>query len=584
MRRLLLALLALCFCLRAAAVPLADFIVTDYGAAPGGADCTGAFQQALDAAFRAGGGSVFVPSGEYTLRGTLKIRSGVYLTGTHQAPPTQRNDHFAEQNKTYNGSALRVYAGRNRPGSAAFITMEGSTCGVKGFIISYPEWSSETVPPVPYPPCIAGYTGDDQSVQDCQLVNPYEGIRLSGVGRSYIRNVQGYPIKRGLYIDKCYDISRVENCHFWPFGVAYDQNDKYVDWINRHGVAFEFGRSDWQYVYNCFCFGYGAGYKFSRSDAGFCNGSFLGLGADSCANALLVQESGTLLITNGEFVGRWSSPDSCQVEILKTARYKVSLMNCSFWGDVGRPCIRTASPDGLLSVINCHFENHNAPCIDMKGGWGVIQGNSFSDRTPQIVLDAGVRSAVVTGNMCPSGVRVDNRVGGRARIAQNSPGLPDTLTAEQKKNYMVDVGSSHDGRFLSGFYPGDEAAEFGTGGTKRWSGEGHKITLPVNKNTRYTVTFSIFVPEPAFQEGCGMLLDGRLALPVGKAGENNVCCVVNTGSSAELVFTPRFRYWSPGDIYGSADHRRLGIALREIRVISEPGARVFSANIMDYEE
>ncbi|MBO4547932.1 MAG: hypothetical protein J5758_01825, partial [Abditibacteriota bacterium] len=223
-------------------------------------------------------------------------------------------------------------------------------------------------------------------------------------------------------------------------------------------------------------------------------------------------------------------------------------------------------------------------CIEMKGGRGVIQGNSFSERTPQIVLDSGVRSAIVTGNMCPSGVKVDNRIGSKAQIALNSPGLPDAMTAEQRKNYVVDVGSSHDGTFLTGFNPGDEAAEFRTGGTKRWSGKDCRITLPVNKNTRYTVTFSIFVPEPAWEEGCGMLLDGRLALPVKKAGENNVYCVVDSGSREELAFTPRFRYWSPRETYGSADGRTLGIALREIKVVSDPENRLFSANIMDYME
>ncbi|MBR4749940.1 MAG: hypothetical protein IK083_10280, partial [Abditibacteriota bacterium] len=58
-------------------------------------------------------------------------------------------------------------------------------------------------------------------------------------------------------------------------------------------------------------------------------------------------------------------------------------------------------------------------------------------------------------------------------------------------------------------------------------------------------------------------------------------CVVNSGNNTELVFTPKFKYWNPKDT-GSADDRWIGIGLREIRVISDSKARVFSANNMDY--
>src|SRR5690606_4376829 len=102
-----------------------------------------------------------------------------------------------------------------------------------------------------------------------------------GAARFLVRNVYGYPSFRGLYVDDCYDIGRVENCHFWPFGVRGGAS-AYTEWINANVVAFEFGRSDWQYVVHTFCFGYGVGYKFSTKENGSCNGSFVGIGADCC--------------------------------------------------------------------------------------------------------------------------------------------------------------------------------------------------------------------------------------------------------------------------------------------------------------
>ena len=41
-----------------------------------------------------------------------------------------------------------------------------------------------------------------------------------------------------------------------------------------------FARSDWEYVFNTFAFGYAIGYHFIASKEGSCNGNFLGIGKD----------------------------------------------------------------------------------------------------------------------------------------------------------------------------------------------------------------------------------------------------------------------------------------------------------------
>ena len=101
--------------------------------------------------------------------------------------------------------------------------------------------------------------------------------------------------------DGIFDIGRLENVHFNPW---WSVKPKLLQWQIENGEAFIFGRSDWEYVLNTFCFGYRVGYKFMRSEAGVCNGNFLGLGADACCTAVLVEQSAPygLLITNGQFV------------------------------------------------------------------------------------------------------------------------------------------------------------------------------------------------------------------------------------------------------------------------------------------
>lgn len=104
--------------------------VTNYGAVTGTADCTLAFQSAINAAKAAGGGTVFVPGGEYTLKGSLTIPSGVELRGTFDGA------HYG--NSTTKGSVLYVYANKDNADAAAFITL-GENAGVRGLTIVYPE-------------------------------------------------------------------------------------------------------------------------------------------------------------------------------------------------------------------------------------------------------------------------------------------------------------------------------------------------------------------------------------------------------------------------------------------------------------
>ena len=86
-----------------------------------------------------------------------------------------------------------------------------------------------------------------------------------------------------------------------------------------------FGRSDWEYVFNTFAFGYAIGYHFINTPTGQMNGNFLGIGADLSINASVqvdASQAPGILITNGEFTAfhskTWlphSSIESAQVVV-----------------------------------------------------------------------------------------------------------------------------------------------------------------------------------------------------------------------------------------------------------------------------
>ncbi|MHB1458038.1 MAG: glycosyl hydrolase family 28-related protein [Armatimonadota bacterium] len=391
-------------------------------------DNTAIFQQLLDEAGKAGGGIVNVPTGQFCIKGNLVIPGGVTLQGTFRVPPSNRHD----LNPRLLGTVLLAYAGRGKPEEKPFIRLGGNMSTVAGMIITYPEWKQSDVPPIPYPPAILAEGGiENVGVIDCCLLNTYEGIRLVAAHRHLIRNVTGYPHWRGIYVDACGDVGRIENVHFWPFGVAFSPDDAFCKWTNTHAVAFEFARTDWQYVLNTFCFGYGVGYKFSESKQGSCNGNFLGIGADSCERPVLVEQAQPfgLLITNGEFVGRWGSKDAVCIEIGEKVESKISLTNCSFWGPIDR-IILQKSPKAQLTANACHFVNWDKAAIQIDAGKAIIQGSTFMEKKPAIIIGSKVKSAIITSNQATDGLIVVNKAGDRTQMGFNELPVKDKKTTE----------------------------------------------------------------------------------------------------------------------------------------------------------
>ena len=387
----------------------------------GKADCTPVFQKVLDEVGKAGGGVVDVPAGRYRINSHLSIPANVTLQGIYRVPPTSG----ALPADSLTGSVLLAYAGRGSEEGPPFIRLAGNNAAIAGLIVAYPEWKQADVPPVAYPPCIYSENTDNVGVRDCCLLNPYEGIKLVRAARHLVRNVTGYPIKRGIFVDECYDIGHIENIHFWPFGVAYQPENPYCKWINTQGVAFELARTDWHYIHNTFCFGYGIGYKFSKSKQGSANGNFLGLGADSCQRAVVVEQAQPpgLLFCNGEFVGRWSSTNAVCLEIAPGAEGKVSLVNCSFWGPIER-CVWMRSRVGQFTASACNFvdwdnANSGSPAIQLDAGKAIIQGCTFNRSKLAVTVESNVISAILTGNQAQGGFRVNNHAGSRTQAELN---------------------------------------------------------------------------------------------------------------------------------------------------------------------
>jgi Pectate lyase superfamily protein len=384
------------------------YSVSDFGAkGDGKADDTAAFQKALDTAKEAGGGVVYAPRGNYLFNGHLNVPDAVTLKGIWESVPAHNGLRDGGAAKpTDNGTTFLVTESQGTEDGPAFITLHNNST-LKGVVIYYPE-QDPAAEPKPYPWAIA-MRGKNPAVLAVELLNPYNGIDATRNERHLIRDVQGQPLRRGIFADAIYDIGRVEDVHFNPW---WSLKPKLFHWQEEHGEAFIFGRSDWEYVFNTFCFGYNVGYKFIKTKAGICNGNFLGIGADDCYTAVEVEASAVfgILISNGEFTS-FHGPDPTMVRVEKENNGSVRFVNCAFWG----PCNQIAkiAGHGTVGFSDCTFvqwdrNQENRAAIQADSGSLLVRGCEFQQDKPQIELGEDIRRAVISDNLFTGKPRITN--------------------------------------------------------------------------------------------------------------------------------------------------------------------------------
>lgn len=411
MHRLVLncvALLGILTSARAATNP--DFFsVQDYGAhGDGKTDDTAAFQKAMDAAAQAGGGVVYAPRGNYFFAGHLDVPRAVTLKGVWESVPSHNGLRDRNGDKPMDdGTTFLVTENEGKEDGNPFITLHDNAT-LKGVVLYYPH-QNPAGEPAPYPWAIA-MRGKNPAVLSVELLNPYNGIDASRNERHLIRDVQGQPLRRGIFVDAIYDIGRIENVHFNPW---WSLQPALARWQEENGEAFIFGRSDWQYVYNTFCFGYGKGYKFVKTKTGECNGNFLGIGADDCNTAVDVEDSAPygLLISNGEFTS-FHGVNPTMVRVGTNHMGTVRFVNCAFWG----PCrqIANIAGHGTVGFSDCTFVKWDAKgegcsAIQAEGGSVMVRGCEFKENKPHIDLSESVQHAVISDNLVPNKLRIINR-------------------------------------------------------------------------------------------------------------------------------------------------------------------------------
>ena len=160
-----------------------------------------------------------MPPGRYLIASHLVVPSNVTLEGIFAAPPTTPWQNNAMGQPELVGSVLLAVEGAGKAEGTPFVQLK-TNATLKGLAVFYPE-QKDADPPVPYPWTISSslHGADNCSILDVLLINPYQAVDFGGwaTGRHLVRNLYGQALSRGLFIDHCLDVGRVENVHLWPF-------------------------------------------------------------------------------------------------------------------------------------------------------------------------------------------------------------------------------------------------------------------------------------------------------------------------------------------------------------------------------
>jgi hypothetical protein len=414
---------------------LGEFNVLDFGAVGDGKkDNTPAFERALAAA-EGMGGAVRIPPGQFRFDGTIAIPAGTTLQGSWRGP------HYPDPHK---GTMLLVYAGREQENADPFVTL-ASNSTIKGVSFYYPEQKPRDIRPYPW---TISVRGDRVSVIDVAMANSYNALDCGTHNNAahYLRNLNITALRRGFFVDRVYDIGRMENIHIHPSewnslgGFSPADQEAFSKFLLGNLEGFIIGKCDWSYMFDCFVILAKVGFRFiplqlePGKDLGQApQGNILitQSGSDLSPLAVMVeavQDHAGIAFENCQFMN--------SIEIKETNTGPVKLTNCGFWGQCRSGSVILNQGKGEVFLTNCHFsawEDRNNPYqwdpkhpfIDCDNGSLLMTACVFKDygHTPNhhVRLGPNVASAVLNGNIVHGGgkVKVQNQASGDVQLFGN---------------------------------------------------------------------------------------------------------------------------------------------------------------------
>ena len=348
----------------------------------GATDDTDAIQRALDYEGNNGGGIVYLPSGTYNVEGNLVVPANVKLVGTNRVPsgPIRSISALA-------GTSLLATAGKGDPDGTPFILLsENST--LESINVFYPDQDETRSIPFAYPWTIRGNGGDNVSVINVTLINPYYGLDLktNRSGRHYVRGLYGQPLNIGIWVDKCLDVGRIKEVHFWPF---WSSSAPVKAYIASNAVGIRLERTDWEVIDDYFSWGYKIGLQLGDSSEGVAkteengpkNVVITNLQLDNVDIGIDAQNTNAygVLISNLNIANAGGGSEHIAIRSMGGGHANLLIKNASFWGDLEQVVKWEGTGTLSLSGARIGTWRRTKPAIEILAGRAMITHSWFPD-------------------------------------------------------------------------------------------------------------------------------------------------------------------------------------------------------------
>lgn len=408
--------------------PKAELIVvTDasWGAAKDGkTDDSAAIQKALDHAAKNGGGTVFLPGGEYAVRGIITIPANVELRGVYDVP----------HHTLGKGSTMRLFSGRGDEHASSAIIMAADS-GMRGLTFMYPEQQCAAI--TPYPFMIQG-RGKNIYIINIAALNPYAAVDMMSYqcDAHYLDYIGGAPLKTGIKVGGGSRNGEIRNTlfnpHYWnrspypdcPGGIGGFKGNAVWDYQKENLDAFVFGDCVNELQFQNFVFGSLYGIHFVTENGRGASGIVLGHGTDGSKISAAFDGLGKagMDFINAELVCM-STTDKKYILMGEEFDSEARFYNTLLWAQPEHSAIVKG---GLLVFELAHFMNYAAFLVD--GGTlslmnALLGRNNTGDK--EVMITRASSPVTLTGNCTPNGSRVDGAPAAVALDLRRSFPLPD---------------------------------------------------------------------------------------------------------------------------------------------------------------
>lgn len=384
--------------------PVITYNVMAFGAkGDGNTDDTNAFQSALYATEKIGGGVVFAPSGKYVIKSRLYIPMSVQLRGEWQTPT----------GLTAKGTILLAYEGKDDISWNSFISInrDGSLSNIA---VWYPEQNINSISE--YPWTIQSHYGETEG-KNITLFNSYRGFKFgNGTSGSHLyENIYGTYLSRGIEIDCNFDFPRFNNLYSNPdtwvssglsnapksAGIAslknfMTSNLEYirsgrVDALTLYNINIDYAKTGILYdiarniepltISEGGAFGSVTNINISNVNTGICINAVSGIG--------VTVSKGSIQANQGV------NPIA-----IKTAETFTTYTGFSDIILSGTSNLIEANGNGMLSLQNIVFDSWGNNKYAMVGNAGLMNmnGSDFKQSSKHINLTSNFKGATINGN------------------------------------------------------------------------------------------------------------------------------------------------------------------------------------------